>query len=486
VRELTLFDLKKVDYHKDSEKLAQHLTAHCENDNPMFFRVIVSYFLGKVAAEMRAEIRTHNNTYLPVNVYAINLAPSGAGKTKAMNFLEEQVCHLFYDRFKGEVLPYAAEKHMAKLAIDRSMQTGESDDYELKKIHHEFKDLGQWLTSFDSATPAALKQFRHKLLLANCGSLNLEIDEIGDNLTGNTDALSKLLELYDKGKLKESLVKNTKENTRMSEVKGQTPCNLIMFGTPSSLLDGSKTEEEFIKMLEKGYARRCFFGFVPEVNCNLDLTAEDIYERNMSKSANQFVTDFAQTLLKLADPINYGKKLKLEKDEDILLIEYKMYCQDRAAQLSEFSHIQRAELEHRPFKTLKLAATYAFIEGTENITSDNIYNAIALAEESGEGIQFLLNREPPYTKLARFLGQSKVPVTQVELSERLPFYKGTKQFKEEMLDYAIAYGYQNNIIIKKQYNESVLFLKGESLEETSLEQLIVRITTLMNVCLGIN
>jgi len=473
MRQLNYFNPDERKYHPKAEKLAQFLCNHCENESPMFFRMIVSYHLSKIASEMRATVKTHKQANLPINMYTVNLAPSGAGKTKAMNFMEEQVTNLFAERFKEELLPEVTEINMAKLAVQRANRNGTDDDAELSQLRAEFGLAGEWMTSFDSATPAALKQFRQKLLLANAGALNFEIDEIGDNLTGNAEAYSKFLELYDKGKIKGSLVKNTRDNVRMSEIKGGTPCNLIMFGTGSSLLDASKTEEEFFKMLEKGYARRCFFAYTNDVVRDLDMSVEDIYDRNVEKSANAFIDDFSEELLELADSINFNKTLGMDKNEEYLLLEYQMHCMDRANTISQYNFIERAEMEHRYFKTLKLAAVYAFIDSSSKITADHLYYAITIAEESGAGIGHLLNREMPYVKLARYLGEAKRPVTQVELHEYLPFYRGAKQHKEEMLDYAISHGYQNNIIIKKQFHDGIMFLHGESLQETNLDELTV-------------
>ena len=471
MRELKVFDPKKIHFHPTAEKIAQHLCGHCENDSPTFFRVITSYFLGKVASQMRATIKTHNSKNLPINIYGVGLCPSGAGKTKAMNFMEEDICSLFNERFAEELLPYAAEKNLNKLAVQRGRKKGTDPDEELKELVIEFKASGQWLSSFDSATVAAIKQFRHKVLLAGAGALNLEIDEVGSNLTGNKDAFSKYLELYDKGYIKESLVKNTKENVRMSEIKGATPSNLIMFGTPSSLLDGSKTEQEFYDMLEEGYARRCIFGFTRDVNRNLKMSAEEIYDRNMNQQSHQFIEDFAEKLMKLADPINFKREIKLDKNEELLRIEYMIYCQDRSAKLSEFDIVKKIELDHRWFKALKLAAAYAFIDSSPRITENHLYNAIAVVEDSGLSFNKLLTRDRPYVKLAKYLGGVPRHVTQVELVEDLPFYKGHNAQKAEMMTMAIAYGYQNNIIIKKMYADGIEFFKGESLQETNTEEL---------------
>lgn len=67
--------------------------------------------------------------------------------------------------------------------------------------------------SFDSATTPAIKQMRQKLLMANAGSCNLQVDEIGANFTASIEPLTTYLELYDKGLLKDKLVKRCRECT---------------------------------------------------------------------------------------------------------------------------------------------------------------------------------------------------------------------------------------------------------------------------------
>lgn len=473
MRELEQFDPSKITYHEAQEKLVKVLMQECENEDPNFFRVMVSYFFAKMASTMRTEIKLYNGRTLPVNVYAINLAPSGAGKGKSKGFMEREVTHLFFDRFKDETLPDVSRVHMAKLANRKAVRNASDPDEELSLLEAEFKASGEWLSEFDSATPAALKQFRHKLKLANAGALNFEIDEIGDNLTGNADAFSKVLELYDRGEIKESLVKNTKENQRLSEVKGITPTNVLMFGTPSSLLDGSKTEDEFYSMQEKGYARRSLFGFSREVNRSRTKSAREILEARSDATVYTWVEDFAEHLMNLADPSNFNRKILIERDEELLCVEYQIWCQDRADELAEFDVIRRTEMEHRHFKARKLAAAYAFIDGSPVVNADHIYNAIAVVEESGEQLANLMTRDRPYVKLAKYLGEMKRPLTHADLDMDLPFYKGTAASKADMLTLAIAWGYANHVIIKKSYQEGIEFLKGETLEETNTDELTV-------------
>ena len=54
---------------------------------------------------------------------------------------------------------------------------------------------------------------------------------------------------------------------------------------------------------------------------------------------------------------------------------------DVADKFGEHEEMYKAELSHRYFKALKLAGGFAFIDGHGEITEDNLYHAIAMAEK---------------------------------------------------------------------------------------------------------
>jgi hypothetical protein len=64
-------------------------------------------------------------------------------------------------------------------------------------------------------------------------------------------------------------------------------------------------------------------------------------------------------------------------------------------------------------------------------------------------------------------------ITQVELLEDLPFYKGSEAVRRDMMNMATAYGYKNNIIIKRSISDGIEFFLGESMEETDLSKMKV-------------
>lgn len=470
-------DLTNISYFEPAEKIVKVLCQRTQNDEPLFFRILVAYYLTKVASMMRCNIKTHDRGDIPVSMYAINLGVSGFGKGHATNILEEQVLNQFRERYMGETFPLLTDTNLAQLAMVRSNKKASDYDEELIKVQKEFTILGHLPFSFDSATPAAVKQVRHMLLMAKAGSMNMEIDEIGSNLVGNVEVLNTYLELYDVGKIKQKLTKNTAENIRNEEIDGRTPTNMMLFGTPVKLFNGGKIEEEFMEMLSTGYARRCFFGISEFKPISSTLTAEQIYDMLTDTSAVDTLTKISDYLGNIADGVNFNKTLVLSKEVSILLIEYKMHCEMRAAKFAEHEEIKKAEMSHRYFKTLKLAGTYAFIQGDFEITEKVLYNAIKLTEDSGSAFTKIITRDRNYVKLAKYISSVDRELTHVDLVEDLAFYKGSEAQKREMMTLATAYGYKNNIIIKKHYIDGIEFLKGESLKETTLDHMTLSYST---------
>ena len=469
--------LNTLKFHPTSEKIVDILCQKTQNTNPMFFRVLISYYLTKLCSMMRVKIATQDRGEIPVNLYAINLAASGQGKGFSTNIIEDQIINQFRSVFLEETYPVIVEENLAQLAVKRAAIKNEDPDLVLQSIIHEFKQLGTLAFSFDSGTTPAVKQFRHQLLMAGIGSLNLEIDEIGNNLLGNADVLSSFLELFDIGKIKQKLTKNTKENIRSEEIEGKTPTNLLLFGTPAKLLDGSKTEEEFYSFLETGYARRCLFGFTRYATKNKSLTPLQVYDQLINTNTNQYLKDLSLTLSKLAHVTNYNKMVTVSKDVSILLIEYRLYCEDLADKLNEHEEIQKAEIAHRYFKALKLAGTYAFIDNQPFISEANLYHAICMTEASGVSFKEILKRDKNYVKLAKYIASINHEITHVDLTEDLPFYKGPISQKQDLMQLAIAWGYKNQIIIKRSMTNGIEFIQGETLQVTDLNKIIISYST---------
>ncbi len=422
---------------------------------------------------MRCSIQTMDRGKIPVNSYVINLAPSGYGKGHSTNILEEEVLKPFKDKFMEEVYPVVSQRNLARLAVKRSIKKGTQEEVELQRVQSEFERSGTYVFSFDSGTTPAVKQMRHMLLMSGAGSINLEIDEIGSNLLGNVEVLTTFLELFDVGKIKQKLTKNTAENVRGEEIDGRTPTNLLLFGTPAKIFDGGKTESEFISFQETGYARRCLFGYSRIPPRKKETTARDILDSIIAGNTDQYLNALAVQIEALACEDEFEKILDVSEDVTLLLLEYKLKCETAASLMPEHDEIKKAEMSHRYFKAIKLAGAYAFVEGFSEITEDHLYSSIKLVEDSGKAFNSMLSRDKNYAKLAQYIASCGSEVTHVDLIEALPCYRGSVSQKQELMTMAIAWGYKNNIIIKKSFMDGIEFLTGETLKTTDLNKMIV-------------
>lgn len=472
-----MIPFEEMTYHPTSEQLVGILQDKTQQTDALFFRVAVAHYFALAAAQMRCMINTPDRGKLPVNLYALNLAPSGYGKTLTTNLLEAEFLGQFRNRFMKETFPLLAEQNLLKIANERATQKGTDPDDELKAAKKEFDRIGPYLFSFDSGTSPAVKQMREKVLMANAGSMNLIMDEVGDNLIENAEIFKPYIEMFDQGLVKTKLIKNSTDNQRNEEILGKVPSNLLAFGVPHGLFDGAARETALTSMLANGYARRCFFGYVRASDAEDEMTAREILDRRMKKSNDTVLEDLADRMWNLADIINANKELMLSEDNALFLTEYERDCKLRAKKLPEHKETQKRELAERCFKALKLAGAYAFIDDSPEITTAHLGHAIKLAEDSGEAFNLMLTQDRVHVKLAKYIAAVGSDVTQSDLVEDLPFYRGSNSAKRDMLTEATAWGYKNNIIIKKSFEDGIEFLRGESLKETDLTQMRISYST---------
>jgi len=464
-----MIDVEELEHNPLSEKIVQYLQEKTGSNNPNFFRVHVAYYLAKVASMMRCSVRFGGKT-IPVNVYAINLAPSGFGKGYSTSIMDQDITGKFKKVFRDQFFPEMARRKLAEMAQDKAIEDDSMDEETwMAKFEKDFDRSGALVTEFDSGTVPAIKQLREKLLVAKLSSINFEMDEIGSNLLANQEVLTACLELFD-GVIKQKLIKNTAENTRAESIDGITPTNIMLFGTPSKLLNGSSTEEEFNSMLETGYARRCFFGYVDKTDSTQELTPEELYDRTHNNQTLSEMEDIADHLVGLIDDMYCNRVLEVTKEVEIRSNAYKIYCKRLADALPDHEEVKKAEMTHRFFKAVKLAGAYAFVDGAEEVEMDHLNQAIKLTEESGEAFHRIMHREKNYVRLAKYIVEVGSEVTQVDLDQSLQYFTGTAALRKQMLTYAISWAYGEGILIKRIFRDSIELFKGEALEKTDLEE----------------
>lgn len=462
--------VEQMKHHPIVETLIDVLSARTQNPDKSFFTIQSCYHLSKVASMMRTMVDAQGFGKLYCNFYGINTAPSGYGKGHSTKIIEEQVMHLFRQEFMDYTLPTIAEKSLTDLANQRALRKGTDETEELEKVKAEYRKLGVYLTSFDSGTTPAIKQFRHGLLMSQIGSINFECDEIANNLLNNKEVLDIYLELYD-GVVKPKLTKNTNESVRNEEIEGKTPTNMMLYGTASMLFDGAIVEKTLSDMLISGYARRSFFGYSSIEYKAKKLTVQERLAALTDTSSDAKLAKIAIHLQKLADPVNHNFIVKVPNDVIEAILEYQIYCESLMENMHINDEIRRSEARGRYFKTIRLAGTFSFLDSNPIMTMENWEAAVLVSEISAKCFNEMLARPPAFARLAQFLSEVKEPMTIADLLEELPYLPKSSGPQKDMIKNAIAWGHKNNVIIKRSFVDDIEFYMGESLEETDINML---------------
>ena len=471
-------DINSAPYNPLMEQILEVIEKKTGNTSKNYFRIVISFYLAQLASNMRCKIKGALYNNVPVNMYACTLMPSGSGKGHSQDILEAQVVDQFRSAFISCTLPQITQNNLDKLAQNKSIITGMPVEECLKALTDECISYGSFPYAFDSATGPAFKQVRAKAQLCGAGALSFICDEIGSNILNNSELLAIGLEVFDLGKTKNKLTKDSSTSKRTESRDDPVPTNMLWFGTPAKLLNSGKEEDEFYSELQAGYARRLFYGEGTKTNTTF-ATGKELRDSLLACNADQKLQNISDSLAVLAGMQYYNKTLLLGDEEEELVLDYKIWCEERAECLSEESTeaLRKAELSTRYWKALKLAGAYAFIDKSNLIEKKHLLSAFKLAEDSGKSFEKIMYRDPDFVKLAKFVSKAGKPLTYASLAETLPFFKDKKkQDCEYLITLASAWGYDNGIAIKSFEINKIPFLEGQRLEETNLEKCILSIS----------
>lgn len=474
------FAIDDVPHYPLLDQLVELICAETRNSDKAWFRTFILFFLVKTASTMRTSVRL-SKTCFPVNCYIWALAESGYGKGHAMTLIEEHVTNRFERRFDREVLPLIAEESLWKLASEYAAISQQTEQQEFEALKKEYISKGPLPHVFDSGSREGIRQVREKILMADIGSINFQMDEVGSNMTGgdNENIFKMFLELYDHGRIKQKVIKSSSENTRSEDRPGFTPSNGCFFGTPSTVFDGSSTERAFYQLFEAGYARRTFaaWGVNPNPLAITEQTANSLYDSQRDPQMADTLEKISLHLARLADPTYRNWIVELPRDVEIESLLYMKSCKLRAELFPQDSIIERAEMTHRFSKALKIAGAFAFLDEAQEMTMDHYYQAIKLAEDSGRALKKMLARQPNYARLARHIADKGTELTIPELQEKLPFFKIGDVQRKDMMRQAIAWGLRNNVVIRRgMIDDGIETFIGEKLKPTNVNEIQISVS----------
>jgi hypothetical protein len=399
--------------------------------NPALEREAISYMVHYKLSALVSNLKVcidyqEGRKPAPINFYSLVLLRSGGGKNSTLEALDEWYFSSVFAKLE-KIFTYNKMKYLKQF---------EEDEEEYKS---ESARLANWSPSVGNATEAAMLQLAQTLNDIGFGTASFEVDEIDKFISTKEEMINNLYGAYDNGVWPSKALKS--EKTR-GQIKGVAP-NFFGFGTYEALMLNDSVADVFRDKLQSGLARRMFFYHEDTDKLVHTISALERLELDeKAKTMGGEGESLSNYLLSLLVQENENKVMTFERDAKLKMYEYRAIS-DELAQVNKDAILQ-AEYAGRHFKTAKTAGMYAFIDGRDVITADDVELAIKFSMSSTESLKRIIQGK---SKLERLYLRIRAMNRFVDTNEALEFgiypstlTKAIKQHFVELEDISIKYG----------------------------------------------
>lgn len=351
----------------------------------------VNYKLSNIASQMHLFVDTlEGYGETPAGIYALTLMNSGAGKGASLKLIDRTYLEDAFSKIRDTVYPVYRNK-----AIKRFTDVGLEEPI-----------IRAWTPRVETATMSGVSAVAESYYTVGFGGVNIEMDEVADSIMSEKELFDKLLKTYDNGDYP-ATAKRTDPNPM--DIK-KMPTNLYCFGNKVKLTDGSNIQNEFMSMLDKGYARRMIFvddntvkkpRTPQEVLDDMD-KGQDIYSRRTAE--REYVAD-------IINIDNFKRTMTLDRDARYAIAVIRAEGEQYVSEHPKLEEAIQGDMMERAFKTAKLAAVYAFFDGNDKVTAKNIEEAFEVVKESSKVLKELRKVKPLEERLLDALLRESESIT---------------------------------------------------------------------------
>lgn len=376
---------------------ADYLTKVLSKDVPFTMAYgIANFTMCTYVGHFHYKIELSEDNLVPMNLIAFVLAKSGAKKTSSV-LKQEKMLQPGLDL----IMRHRNEK---ELALARELDAQPRSLMPLSNALSTVPGLLQNLNNFKAE---------------GIGLPNIVVDEVATAIAVNPDFIPNVevvAQLFDDGDCKVKVLKDTEMQSE--EVKGMGITALFV-GSEKGILDDPITLRKFILEFISKLGRRAYFIY-PEFEDidDAEFTTIDDY-LNLKVAEEEVQVDYAEKIKqrtgaiaaqKLMNDIN---TMKLSEDAMRLWKVYEAYCKAIADEIEEDFEAEKLEQEHRHWKMIKLAGAYAVWNDKEEITVQEVKEAIYSVELTGKDLQkFMIKaKREIYEVMVDYFSKNTMPLS---------------------------------------------------------------------------
>lgn len=392
---------------------------------------------------------SHTNPKL-LNWYQINLMPSGKGKDKISDDLDDYffiAAKTYSDKlileYKNNVVQ-KIESQAAKKYPD-GLQADQKQDY----INKEIDKIRNIVMELSNATPEGLYADAEAISESKYGSLFVKYPEFGlllqNSRQGDLLTLNALFEAYD-SKIHSKSTKHDKRKTIIDNV----PVNMLAHSDPT--IFKTDVKDIFNILLQTGLARRASITFQGDNNNTIEQNPEKALKikENAHEEAKKINNDF----LAIFENVPSNAVYELTKDT------YKSTFYPYVVKITDLgsknidNEMIRKEIESRQLKVLKLSGLFACLNHPQEliINETDMQQAISVVE--------LLSKDLP-----KFLAYRPKTSDSYEKLYNLFYINSGKSFtKTQLVNRYREFGFKRDYF-RKRFDEIIEIVKEIALDK---------------------
>lgn len=439
------------------------------------YRLSVLYKLTQIATHMNIKVTSDlllSKSQSHCSIFAINAGVSGCGKTRSIEKLDELTKQAEIRVI--QLINAIENKQLEEISEELAQYKPTLNNY--KKVIQSklatLKNRYNYVPKISNATVPALRELVKATYIHGLGSINYEVDEFTGTLNNGDqkEIANEFLQLYD-GKMSNKLLKynssDKQEEVRLDNLTPIVSANYYLTGTYNKIHNEEAVANQLITFLTDGAARRGLFAFTSEED--RDPTPYEI-DLEYAKQIDTLKEEYSNWFASLIHIDNLNKVINIPNHLDLDLYNYSKECQQLAQNIPDTipnANIIKIDLQSRPYKIARLSAVLSFIQGLNEVNDESYYYAKKCVELSSEALKRLINIDPPYVRLAKFLMSSSQEISINQLLG-LPDMKDPNNVKNKLFEAASSYAYDNNYLlhyIQRQESDTTLtYYKSTKLE----------------------
>lgn len=319
----------------------------------------LTYMLSLGGAKFR---QYTNGNDIILSYYGINFLPSGWGKDRVPNLINQNLINFTQDYMERVIKDYKEEYEQQEeykiRQLDKKQQ--KQAEFELQQKINNFRYLN---TEIHDATVLGLYADAEIISRIGKGSLFLRIEELGDYIDGITTGNKQKKELFEK--LKEISDGRFTATTISSDNKRRTLNNIPVSALLYSDFENFKTtrnREYLNKMLRTGISRRSFI-FMEEIKpVNQAIPS---HEKQRALTEAQQLSEEIRNIFNNIQPNSY----LMSEEAHARIDKYKNECIDKYNEevAQKNITIQGLDIKESWWKILKLGVVYHILNEPHNI-----------------------------------------------------------------------------------------------------------------------